>query len=83
MSLFEAITSLESEAQTKKFLEDICSPAELTALEHRWQAAKLLAAGNTYQEIISETKLSSAIVSRVNRVLQYGNGSLRVMVNYE
>ncbi|MDR2606274.1 MAG: hypothetical protein LBC38_03220 [Oscillospiraceae bacterium] len=82
MSLYEAIASLDSSDKTRKFLDDICSPAELAALEHRWLAARLLADGKTYTEIISETKLSSAIVSRVNRVLRYGNGSLREAVNY-
>jgi len=81
MSLYEAIASLDSAEKTKKFLDDICSPAEIAALEHRWQAATLLANKKTYQEIISETKISSAIVSRVKRVLD-GHGSLSEAVKY-
>jgi TrpR-related protein YerC/YecD len=80
MELYSAIAGLSTPEECKAFFEDICSPAELSALEHRWLTAKLLCQGKTYQDIIDEVKVSSVIVSRVNRVLQYGNGSLRSLV---
>jgi TrpR-related protein YerC/YecD len=81
MDLYSAIIGLGSAEECKVFFNDLCSPAELSAMEHRWTVAKLLSQGRTYQEIIEETKLSSAIVSRVNRVLRDGNGSLREVID--
>ncbi|MDR2530219.1 MAG: TrpR protein [Oscillospiraceae bacterium] len=80
MDIYTAILELKSPEQCKEFLQDICSPAELSALEQRWKTATLLVEGKTYHEIIDEMKISSVIVSRVNRVLQYGNGSLRRLI---
>ena len=72
--LYKAIMSLESEEECQQFLEDLCSEAELSAMEQRYQVAKGLHQGKIYNEILAETGASSATISRVNRTLQYGNG---------
>jgi TrpR-related protein YerC/YecD len=80
-SFYTAVSRLQTKDEARLFLEDMCSPAELSALEHRFTAARLLKVGKTYQEISRETNISSAIVSRVNNVLQRGNGALRDAVD--
>jgi TrpR-related protein YerC/YecD len=75
--LYRTLVQIRDEGELKLFLEDICAPSELAAIERRFLVAKRLNSGQTYQQILDETKLSSAIVSRVKRVLQYGNGALK------
>ena len=45
-------------------------------MEQRFDVAKMLHAGKVYTAILSETGASSATVSRVNRVLNYGTGAM-------
>ena len=45
-------------------------------MEQRFDVARMLHAGKVYTTILSETGASSATVSRVNRVLNYGTGAL-------
>jgi TrpR-related protein YerC/YecD len=45
-------------------------------MEQRFDVASLLLEGRVYTEIMDATKASSATVSRVNRMLNYGNGCL-------
>ena len=76
MHLFEAILSLKNVDECFKFFEDLCSPTELYAIEQRFDVAKLLSEDVPYVEIIEKTRASSATISRVNRVLNYGNDVL-------
>ncbi|MDR2360217.1 MAG: hypothetical protein LBD85_02910 [Oscillospiraceae bacterium] len=80
MTLYEAISTLKTPDELKELFRDLCAPSEIHALENRWNVAKMLSAGRTYQQIIDETQLSSAIVSRVKRVLEYGNGTLKRII---
>ena len=43
-------------------------------MAQRLRAAKLLLDGKTYNQVIDETDISSATLSRVSRCVQYGNG---------
>ena len=43
-------------------------------MAERLQAAKLLMEGNTYNQVIAQTDISSATLSRVSRCVQYGSG---------
>ena len=43
-------------------------------MAQRAAAAKLLAEGKTYAEIIAATDISSATLSRVSRALRHGSG---------
>ncbi len=56
------------------FLEDLCTFQEIEQMEQRALAAKLLAEGKTYADIIAETDISSATLSRVSRALRHGSG---------
>ena len=42
-------------------------------------AAKLLMDGKTYNQVIEETDISSATLSRVSRCVQYGKGYSEIL----
>ena len=72
--LFEAILTLESLEECYDFFEDICTVDEIQGISRRLCAAKMLMDNRVYSEITSETGLSTATISRVNRSMKYGNG---------
>jgi len=74
--LYEHIARIESVEECIRFFEDICAITELRAMEQRFDVAKMLHDGKVYTTILNETGASSATVSRVNRVLNYGTGAL-------
>ncbi len=71
--LYRTILSLESVEECKRFLQDLCTVAELKALEQRFEVALLLDEGMIYNDILARTGASSATISRVNRALHYGS----------
>ena len=82
--LVRALLSLENEEDAYRFLEDVCSIAELHSISQRMEVATLLRQGVTYQRIAADTGASSATISRVNRSLTYGaDGYNRVLDKFE
>ena len=78
--LVRALLSLDNEEDAYRFLEDVCTIAELHSISQRIEVAALLRQGVTYQRIAAETGASSATISRVNRALTYGaDGYNRVL----
>ena len=55
-------------------LEDLCTYQEIEQMAQRAAAAKLLSEGKTYAEIIEQTGISSATLSRVSKELHRGHG---------
>ena len=80
ISLFEAILSLSSVDECALFLEDICTIKEIQDLTQRYAVARMLDAGEKYQEIEEKTGASTATISRVNKCLLYGNGGYRTVL---
>ncbi len=74
MTLYEILSKINNPEDFKKFFEDLCTYAEIENLEQRAQAAQLLLQGKTYNEIIQETTISSATLSRVSRCIRHGSG---------
>jgi TrpR-related protein YerC/YecD len=70
--LCRALLSLEKTEECYRFLEDLCTINEIKALAARFEVARLLHAGMTYEEIAKRTGASSATISRVRRFLEYG-----------
>ena len=70
--LYRAILSLESEDECRRFYKDLCTIAELRAMEQRYDVAVLLDQGLVYSDILERTGASSATISRVNKALNYG-----------
>ena len=70
--------TLQSVEECMRFFDDLCSITELKAMEQRYTVAKLLHEGQIYNSIMEETGASSAIISRVNRSLQYGADGYKI-----
>jgi TrpR-related protein YerC/YecD len=71
---------LESEEECKAFLEDLCTYKEIEQMALRAYAAKLCLEGKTYNEIIEQTELSSATISRVSRCINRGSGGYKAVL---
>ena len=76
IAMYETILKLRTVEECVDFFEDLCAATELSAMEQRFDVASLLLEGRGYTEIMELTKASSATVSRVNRMLNYGTGAL-------
>ena len=72
--LFELILKLENVQDCQALFDDLCTDKEIEKMAERVYAAKLLIAGHTYNQVIAETEISSATLSRVSRCVQYGQG---------
>ena len=77
--LYQIIASLESEEQCQQLFEDLCTRKELEKMAERIYAARLLMEGNTYNQVIAQSDISSATLSRVSRCVQYGQGYSRIL----
>lgn len=72
--LYQAFVQIDSEAACASFLEDLCTRKEVEQMAQRLRAARLLMEGKTYTQVIEQTNISSATLSRVSRCVQYGEG---------
>ena len=77
--LYKAILKLESVEECYNFFVDLCTISEMKAMEQRYEVAKLLNQGMIYNDILVQTGASSATISRVNRSLNYGTDTYRVL----
>lgn len=77
--LYQVIMQLDSEEACEALLTDLCTRKELTNMAERIHAAKLLMEGKTYTQVIAETNISSATLSRVSQCVQYGKGYSAVL----
>lgn len=77
--LYRIITSLKSVEECQMLFEDLCTYKELEKMAERIYAAKLLLEGKTYNQVIAESDISSATLSRVSRCVQYGKGYSKLL----
>ena len=82
-ALYDAIVSLESREQCQELFDDLCTRKEIEKMAERLFAAKLLLEGNTYNQVIAQSDISSATLSRVSRCVQYGMGYSRLLKHDE
>ena len=73
-NLYQVILKLETMEECKVLLEDLCTRKEVANMAERLYAAQLLLEGKTYSQVISETNISSATLSRISQCVQYGKG---------
>lgn len=77
--LYEVLLKLENTQDCAELFADLCTDKEIEKMAERVYAAKLLMAGHTYNQVIAETEISSATLSRVSRCVQYGKGYSRFL----
>lgn len=78
-ALYQAILSLKNEDECAKFFDDLCTYKEIDSMAQRLYSAKLLIEGNTYEQVIEKTKISSATLSRVSKCVKHGEGYRRLL----
>ena len=79
--LYKAIIEISSEEECKLFLEDLCTIKELESMSQRLKSAKMILNDKTYNEIINETGISSATLSRVSKCVRHGNGGYKTVID--
>ena len=73
---YTALLTLKNEEELYEFFCEVCTQAELRAMEQRFEVARSLQKGMLYSEILELTGTSSATISRVGRTM--GDGYARV-----
>ena len=72
--LYELIASIDDADRCRAFFEDLCTAKELENMAERCWAAQLLMEGKTYNQVMEQSTISTATLSRVSRCVQYGKG---------
>ena len=73
-SVYSAMVSINTQKEMKQFFKDLCTPAEIRAIEERWLIVQLL--NNTdwsYRQISEKTGASTTTIGRVARFLNDEN----------
>ena len=73
-SVYSAMVSINTKKEMKQFIKDLCTPAEIRAIEERWLIVQLL--NNTdwsYRQISEKTGASTTTIGRVARFLNDEN----------
>lgn len=78
---YEAVLKLQNIEECCDFFEDLCTLKELQVMEQRFEVAGMLKQDKVYTEIAEKTNASSATISRVKRMLDYGTGCLSGMLD--
>jgi len=77
-ALIEALCVLREPDAMRRFLVDLCTPAELEAMADRWAVVPELAKGRAYRDVHERTGISVTTVGRVARCLDFGAGGYRI-----
>ena len=79
LQLCHLLASIQDESDIAALFEDLCTRKELENMAERLYAAQLLMEGNTYNQVMARSDISSATLSRVSRCVQYGSGYARLL----
>lgn len=79
--LFYTLTTLKNVGETKKFLRDLLTEAELKEFANRWKVARMLEEKVAYKDIEKQTGMSSTTIARIQKWLTKGMGGYRLMLN--
>ena len=77
--LYRLIASIDDPEDIRLLFNDLCTRKEVENMAERVFAAKLLMEGNTYNQVMTQSDISSATLSRVSRCVQYGSGYSRLV----
>ena len=73
-NLYQLIASMETAEDCRALFSDLCTEKEIEKMAERVYAAQLLLEGNTYNQVMAQSDISSATLSRVSRSVKYGQG---------
>ena len=78
-ALFQLILQLDNMEDCRALFDDLCTRKEIDNMAERVFAARLLMEGMTYNQIMAQSDISSATLSRVSRCVQYGKGYSKLL----
>ena len=78
-NLYRLIAAIDNVEDCRALFDDLCTVKEVENMAERCYAAKLLMEGKTYNQVIEQTDISSATLSRVSRCVQYGKGYSKIL----
>ncbi len=79
--LLQAILSLETADEAKRFLRDLMTEGEIEEFGKRLEAARLLSRDTQYAAIIEQTGLSSTTIARISKWLKGSLGGYRLILD--
>ena len=77
--LCSLMAGIDNPEDIHALLEDLCTRKEMENMAERVFAARLLMEGNTYNQVMAQSDISSATLSRVSRCVQYGQGYSKLL----
>lgn len=78
--LYEAILTLKTADECKKFFRDLCTISELNAMTERFQVVKMINKNIPYREICKKTGSSTATITRIAHWLHHGKGGYKLIL---
>ena len=81
--LYKLIASITDPKQIQALFDDLCTRKEVDNMAERVFAPRLLMEGKTYNQIMAQSDISSATLSRVSRCVQYGKGYSKLLKKEE
>ncbi len=79
--LLRAFVSIGDAEEAYAFLQDVCTIKEIQDMAQRLHVARLLAAGEHYNDIRAVTGASATTISRVSKALNYGADGYRTIID--
>lgn len=76
IAMYKAIMELRDLDECCAFFDDLCAATELRTMEQRYEVASMLEDDKVYTEIMQATNASTATISRVKRMLNFGTGCI-------
>ncbi len=78
--LLKVFLSLKNEDELKAFFRDLMSERDVREFAMRWEVAKMLDAGITYEQIQEKTGAAMDTISKISRWLKEGCGGYKMMI---
>ncbi|MBX9723591.1 MAG: hypothetical protein K2X81_19460 [Candidatus Obscuribacterales bacterium] len=78
--LLKVFLSLKNEEELKMFFRDLMSERDLREFAMRWEVAKKLDAGETYEKIQEQSGEAMATIAKISRWLKEGTGGYKMMI---
>lgn len=79
--LYATLIKVKTKEDCALLLEDLCTVNEIMQMAQRVKSAELLLEGKTYAQVIAETEISSATLSRVSACIRYGRGGYKKFID--
>ena len=78
--LLDVFMSFKNKDELKMFFRDLMSERDLREFAMRWEVAKKLDAGETYEKIQEQSGEAMQTIARISRWLKEGTGGYKMMI---